>query len=112
MSLRGCLGPQPLRCGAEVSDYKGNTLSRQCQEKMIKYKAVERKSMCWCVQTGGGDGQRDNKKWELRSTARAGERKSKGWRVVLVVWGGEQRWSSCAKWLAVLKQKCVFQQEM
>ncbi len=26
--------------------------------------------------------------------------------------GGDQRWSSCAKWLAVLKQKCVFQQEM
>ncbi len=81
MSLRGCLGPQPLRCGAEVSDYKGNTLSLQWQEKMIKYKAVERKSMCWCVQTGGGNGQRDNKSGSCEVQQRLGRERVKdgGW---------------------------------
>lgn len=54
-----------------------------------------------CAQTGGGSGQQDNKSWELRSTAK-----------VSGVGGGERRLSSCAKWLAVLKQKCVFQQKM
>ena len=60
-SLRGCSGPQSFRCAAEVSAYKRNTLRQHCQEKMINYKAVEGKSMCCCVQLGGGNGVQDNK---------------------------------------------------
>lgn len=108
-SLRGCLGAQPLRCGAEVSNNKGNALHRQRQEKMINYKAAERQSMCWCVQTGGGNGKRDNLsgRCEVQQKGREKELRMQG-----AVEGGVGRWSSCAKWLAVLKQKCVFQQEM
>lgn len=79
MSLRGCSGPQALRCGAEVSDYKRNTLRQPCQKKMINYKAVERKiNALLCA-------DRTIKVGAAKCRKQAEKRRVRGWWVVSVV---------------------------
>lgn len=80
---------------------------------MTTYKAVERKiNVLLCAG------------WTIKVVAtkcckKAEKRRVKGWWVMSVVcvctWEGggvQQRWPSCAKWSVVLKQKCVYQQEI
>lgn len=68
--------------------------------KMIKYKAVERKINVLVCVDGRWQWPAGPQKCELRSAAKVVGR------------ARLKKWSSCAKWLVVLRQKCVFQQEM